>query len=35
MQDVKYQRKRFVVDVQGVVGNRITFDCQITGLAME
>ncbi|MFZ4572979.1 MAG: 3-hydroxyacyl-ACP dehydratase FabZ family protein [Phycisphaerales bacterium] len=35
MQDVKFQRRRFVVAVQGVVGTRVTFDCQITGLAMD
>lgn len=35
MQDVKFQRRRFIVDVQGVVGTRIAFDCRITGMSME
>lgn len=35
LQDVKFHRKRFIVDVQGVVGTRVTFECQISGMAME
>lgn len=36
LQDVKFQRRRFVVDIQGVVGaERIAFDARISGLAME
>ncbi len=32
--DVKYQRRRFVCDVQGLVEDRIVFDGRISGMAM-
>lgn len=34
-QDVKYQRRRFISDVQGLVGDRIAFDARISGIALE
>ncbi len=33
-QDVKFQRRRFVCDVQGVVERRVVFDGRITGMAI-
>ncbi len=32
--DVKFQRRRFVCDIQGVVDGRIVFDGRITGMAL-
>lgn len=35
-QDVKFQRKRFVCDIQGLVGGeRLAFDARISGMSME
>ncbi len=33
--EVKAQRRRFVSDVQGVVGDRIAFDARISGMFVE
>ena len=30
--DVKFGRRRFITDIQGVVGNRIAFDARISGM---
>ncbi len=35
LRDIKYQRRRFVSEVQGVVGDRIAFDATISGMSME
>lgn len=35
LKDVKFQRRRFIVDVQGVVVDRVTFDCRINGMSLE
>ncbi len=35
LKDIKYQRRRFISQVQGVVGDRITFDATISGMSME
>ncbi len=33
--EVKRQKRRFVSDVQGIVGDRIAFDAQISGMSMD
>ncbi|MCX5688852.1 MAG: beta-hydroxyacyl-ACP dehydratase [Planctomycetota bacterium] len=33
--EVKRQKRRFISDVQGVVGDRIAFDAQISGMSVE
>lgn len=33
--EVKYQKRRFISDIQGVVGDRVTFDAQISGMVMD
>jgi len=33
--EVKRQKRRFITQVQGVVGDRIAFDAQITGMSVE
>lgn len=33
--EVKFGRRRFISDVQGVVGNRLAFDARITGMALD
>jgi len=35
LRDVKYQRRRFISQIQGVVGDRITFDATISGMSIE
>lgn len=35
LRDVKYQRRRFISDIQGVVGDRIAFDATISGMSVE
>ena len=32
--DIKFQRRRFVCDIQGVVEGRVVFDGRITGMAL-
>jgi hypothetical protein len=32
--EVKYGRRRFVSDIQGVVGDKIAFDARISGMSM-
>lgn len=34
-QDVRAQRRRFVSDVQGIVGDRIAFEARITGMMLD
>jgi 3-hydroxyacyl-[acyl-carrier-protein] dehydratase len=34
-QEVKAQKRRFITDVQGIVGNRVAFDARISGMMME
>jgi len=33
--EVKAQKRRFITDVQGVVGDRIAFDARISGMMLE
>lgn len=33
--EVKRQKRRFVSDVQGIVGDRVAFDAQLTGMSLE
>ena len=33
--EVKYQKRRFISDIQGLVDNRVTFDARISGMVME
>ncbi len=33
--EVKRQKRRFISDVQGIVGDRIAFDAQISGMSVE
>jgi 3-hydroxyacyl-[acyl-carrier-protein] dehydratase len=33
--EVKYGRRRFVSDVQGIVGDKLAFDARISGMSME
>lgn len=33
--EIKRNRRRFITHVQGLVGDRIAFDAQITGMSME
>ncbi len=33
-QEVKFGRKRFVCDVQGLVGSRVAFDARLTGMSI-
>lgn len=33
--EVKFGRRRFISDVQGIVGNRLAFDARITGMALD
>lgn len=33
--EVKAQRRRFISDVQGIVGDRVAFDARISGMFME
>ena len=32
--EVKFERRRFISDVQGVVGDRLAFDARITGMSL-
>lgn len=32
--EVKFSRRRFISDIQGMVGDRITFDARITGMQL-
>ena len=34
-QEVKFGRRKFISDVQGIVGDRITFDCRLSGMSMR
>ena len=34
-QEVKAQKRRFISDVQGIVGDRVAFDARISGMMME
>jgi len=34
-QEIKYGRRRFISDIQGVVGDRIAFDARISGMNVE
>jgi 3-hydroxyacyl-[acyl-carrier-protein] dehydratase len=33
--EIKRQKRRFISDVQGVVGDRIAFDAQLSGMSVE
>ena len=33
--EVKAQKRRFITDVQGIVGNRIAFDARLSGMMTE
>ncbi len=33
--EVKFGRRRFISDVQGIVGNRLAFDVRITGMSLD
>lgn len=33
--EIKYQKRRFITDVQGLVGGRVTFDAQVSGMVLE
>ena len=34
-QEVKAQKKRFITDIQGIVGERVCFDARISGMMLE
>ena len=34
-QEVKAQKRRFITDVQGIVGDRIAFDARLSGMMLE
>jgi 3-hydroxyacyl-[acyl-carrier-protein] dehydratase len=33
--EIKWQKKRFISNVQGVVGDRITFDAELSGMMLD
>jgi 3-hydroxyacyl-[acyl-carrier-protein] dehydratase len=33
-QDVKYSKKRFICDAQGLVGDRVAFEAQVSGMVL-